>query len=478
MRRAVFPLFLPLLAACASMPPPRPAPVAQASRIVAIAFSSDGTVLHHVTRADNRCTLNKLRLSDRSVSSGDLPECPDDLQPLGDGSLLLISSDRSLWFGAHDEPPKDGNLVAAHNAATYATQSNGRIEWVRNDLTLQLDGRLRRVTFTPSGDRLIAVSEAREGERLVRFSRESSVGQPLTEFFERIESFAISPDGKEIVLSARRSGNDDVGILSAEGGDVRWIAPDPASETMVTWAPRGSKVSYVVTTSGGSLIRTVHVPTGYPLVVDFPLGSVSDFAWEPKAEKFAVVTSSLSKSDHVQLLRYGGESRETLVEPDQRTGAEADPLGTTGWVIAPRSVRYGEKYPLVVATEVSDPFRWRDLLLVAENQRVGLVLVKTDLEGLNQDFWRLATALAWVDPGLVYVISSQPVSEKKMAALSRETAGALKGSIHLVGPVSTGAGPAGTKRIRLLSVKAEPDADVESNAGAVILDDLRGRKRE
>src|SRR5689334_5523982 len=47
--------------------------------------------------------------------------------------------------------------------------------------------------------------------------------KPLTPQFAALDSYDVSFDRKEIVFSAKRKDNFDVGLVSMDGGDIHWI---------------------------------------------------------------------------------------------------------------------------------------------------------------------------------------------------------------------------------------------------------------
>src|ERR1043165_9768207 len=83
----------------------------------------------------------------------------------------------------------------------------------------------------------------------------------LTPRFAAIDSFDVSQSRREVAFSAKRTTNFEDGLVSLDGSDVHWIPEDPNDETGVQWAPRGNKVSYIVHTAAGDIVRTVHIPT-------------------------------------------------------------------------------------------------------------------------------------------------------------------------------------------------------------------------
>src|SRR5215813_6608413 len=105
----------------------------------------------------------------------------------------------------------------------------------------------------------------------------------LTPAFTAIQSFDVSLERRE---------NFDVGLVSLDGSDVHWIPAERFDETDVRWAPRGNKVSYIVHTLRGDIVRTVHIPTSAQLSVDFSNAQVDALAWDPPAERYAVIVES------------------------------------------------------------------------------------------------------------------------------------------------------------------------------------------
>src|SRR6202521_699222 len=182
----------------------------------------------------------------------------------------------------------------------------------------------------------------------------------LTPQFRAIQSFDVSLERREVVFSAMRTDNFnfDIGLVSLDGSEIHWVPPDPVDETDVQWAPRGNKISYIVHSKAGDLVRTVHIPTSLQLTADFPYGAVRAVAWEPQAERYAVVVTSPNASERVERLKYSGEGRETVVAPAVRLDAEIEPIGGAV-LMRPSAIRYSERLPLVVW--ITDaPFGWND----------------------------------------------------------------------------------------------------------------------
>src|SRR5436190_13407244 len=135
----------------------------------------------------------------------------------------------------------------------------------------------------------------------------------LTPAFSAVQSFDVSLDRGEVVFSAKRGDNFDVGLVSTDGSDIHWIPSERVDETDVQWAPRGNKVSFVVHTPRGDVVRTVHIPTAARLSVDCAGAQGDALAWDPPAERYAVIVESPEASQRVESVKYSGEERRTVV---------------------------------------------------------------------------------------------------------------------------------------------------------------------
>jgi hypothetical protein len=342
-------------------------------RITAVTFSgSDAQRLWIASDDSGTCRLSVLNLPGRTVDSvRDLAFCPTEMFSEADGSLRLTKGTISLHLdssGALVPSPDSGSLRSAR--------------------------KLRETGV------ILGVRQNGRGEALVKL--EAGQEKRLTPDFAVIDSFDIAPSGKEIVISADAGEGLNIGLLSMDGGEIRWIFPDPLPERLVTWAPRGSKISYVVEAHGGSIIRTVHIPTSYQLSIDFPLSTITSMAWEPAAEKFAVSLSSAHRSPGIDLMRYGGEERETIFGGAVVNADAVDRVGAAV-VMMPRVVRYGQRQPLVVWVTKESPFAWNESRgRLGRESDSGIAVVSP--AAVTAQLWSDLLSLPWVDKDRVFMI--------------------------------------------------------------------------
>lgn len=300
----------------------------------------------------------------------------------------------------------------------------------------------------PAGEIRIASTGA--GQRLMRGVT------PLTDSFLAIDSFDVSESRGEIVFSAKRADNFDIGLVAVEGSQVNWAPAEPVDEVGVQWAPRGNKVSYVVRARGGDLIRTLHIPTSFQLAADFPSAKIHALGWDPPAEKFAVVYSTPDASDRVEVMAYRDAERRMAVPPAVRLAADIEPLAPEAIVLRPQGVRYGEKLPLVVWID-DEPFAWSDARAeLLRNARVACVVTR---RAPADALWRAARETAWIDASRVFVVTPRAVD--------------VPNALIITGDPALGAG----RYRRSGGVVAVPPAVVQSFAARFIADQLKGTTR-
>jgi len=218
-------------------------------------------------------------------------------------------------------------------------------------------------------------------------------GTALTPRFAAIDSFSVSPERREVVFSAKRAANFDVGLVSLDGSEIHWIPEDPNDETAAQWAPRGNRVSYIVHTPGGDIVRTVHVPTSIQATADFPYASVRSLRWAPDGERYFVVVTSPDASERTESMHFGGEERRVEVAPKVRLDVAIEPLAG-GIVLRPSAIRYGEKLPLVVWV-APRLYGWNDRRgALLQRDRVACAIVT---KPPDDAFWQAVREVPWID---------------------------------------------------------------------------------
>src|SRR5579859_5443769 len=229
-------------------------------------------------------------------------------------------------------------------------------------------------------------------------------GKELTPEFKAIDSFDVSLERREVVFSAKRKDNFDIGLVSLDGSDIHWVPEDPADEVDVRWAPRGNKVSYIVRAIGGDLVRTVHIPTAMQLSADFPYARVHSVVWDADAERYSVKVTSPDASERTESLKYDGTARKTIVAPADHLDIDVESFGRNGVMLRPQLLRYNEQLPLVIWV-ADQPLEWnaaRGALM--KNNRIAVAVVKEVPEELPD--------LPWIDSHKIFLVSKETVRRR------------------------------------------------------------------
>lgn len=249
----------------------------------------------------------------------------------------------------------------------------------------------------PRAERITVATKTPAGTIAIRDNSIVNGDKVLAGPFLAIDSFDVSESRGEVVFSAKRKDNFDVGLVAVEGSKIVWVPEDPADEVAVQWAPRGNKVSYVVRVAGGDLVRTVHIPTATSLVVAFPWGRVTSLTWDVAAERYTVVYSTPDASDRREIARYGGEERGITTPPASRLDVTVEPLGTDAIVLRPNDLRYEEKVPVVVWID-DDLYAWNDArAALMKSARVAMVVAKKADVELKEP---------WMDPTRRFIVGA------------------------------------------------------------------------
>ncbi|MDQ6802144.1 MAG: hypothetical protein M3041_15070 [Acidobacteriota bacterium] len=228
-------------------------------------------------------------------------------------------------------------------------------------------------------------------------------GKDLTPQFAAIESFDVSLDRGEVVFSAKRKDNFDIGLVALDGSEIHWVPEDPADEMGPVWAPRGNKVAYIVHGKAGDTVRTVHIPTATQLSVPFPYATIRALAWDLPAERYFVVLSSPDASERVQSVKYDGQAPRTDVAPEVTLDVGTVPIGGA-LVLRPATIRYGEKIQLVVWI-ANPPYQWDDDRgTLMRTKRVACAIMP---RAPDDAFWAAVDATPWIDAQHVYVIGGR-----------------------------------------------------------------------
>ena len=142
--------------------------------------------------------------------------------------------------------------------------------------------------------------------------------QQITVDQAHIEFFDISPDGERLAVQSDRSGNPDIWVLPAPGGEMQQITSDPTPDWAPQWSPDGREIAYYAFRSGQREIWIAPVGGG-PARQLTHAGRALHEKWSPDgATVFYVGVGGL-----YSIPAAGGEPRKVGGDPPVRTSPDA-----------------------------------------------------------------------------------------------------------------------------------------------------------
>ncbi len=131
----------------------------------------------------------------------------------------------------------------------------------------------------------------------------------LTTGNETIEDVDVSPDGRWLVFDSDRSGNTDLYVMSAAGGEARQVTTDPAGDYGAAWSPDSRSIVFHSLRNGNRDIFTVDADgTGLRQRTSDPAQEL-DPDWSPDGASVAFEAIQASPGMRILELAEGGRSK-------------------------------------------------------------------------------------------------------------------------------------------------------------------------
>lgn len=121
------------------------------------------------------------------------------------------------------------------------------------------------------------------------------------------EAPAVSPDGRWVALSSTRDGNQELYVISIEGGPLRRLTNDPALDARPSWSPDGRKLAFSTARFGDWEIATLDVEALAVTRLTESRGLDDQPAWSPDG-KLLAFTSNRDGQFEVYTMTPEGQS--------------------------------------------------------------------------------------------------------------------------------------------------------------------------
>jgi Tol biopolymer transport system component len=282
-----------------------------------LAWSRDGRFLAYVDGAAQDVETTQLRAL--RLSDGESIALTDDRANVrgpawsADGRYLYFSANRAgvsdLW---RQRMSDDGTPSGAAQQVTTAVE-------------------VRHAGFSPDGRRM-AFAKGRWVANVWRVpildDRPATWADAQQMTFEHafIEFVDVSPDGRRLLFSSDRAGNQDLWTMPI-GGEVVRLTADPAPEWGPRWSPDGSEIAFYASRTGNREIWVMRADGGAPRrLTDVPAVDVTP-SWSPDGRTLTFRSERTGNSEIWTVASRGGDERQLTHEPAADYGPAFSPDG-------------------------------------------------------------------------------------------------------------------------------------------------------
>ena len=251
--------------------------------------------------------------------------------------VWLISpagQERQLTSTPDDEFPatvaRDGSGVIVVAVREVDGLHREELRWVddRGQVTLlgKPSGRARNPSLAPDGTWLVAESDAEGFSDLVRIARgpgaSSTAVVRLTATPEGDFEPSVSPDGKSIAFVSSRTGNPEIHVMDADGGNVRQLTAFHKEDWAPVWSRDGQWIAFLSTREGRARVFVVR-RDGTDMrpvsgAATAPDGEERDIAWHPDSQRLAFVARQPDGRTRIWLASMDGKEPVTLTDGQKR----------------------------------------------------------------------------------------------------------------------------------------------------------------
>lgn len=152
-----------------------------------------------------------------------------------------------------------------------------------------------------------------------------------------------SPDGKQIVFSSDRDGNEEIYVIGADGNGLRRLTDHPSDDRNPAWSPDGSNLVFDTQRWGPPTLWVMPADGGDRRRVTRTLGRWEAIpAWSPDGDWFAYSTRRLGGSWRVAAVRTDGTGERIVASARGDCRPDFSPDGTTVAFVSTRADHRGD----------------------------------------------------------------------------------------------------------------------------------------
>ena len=194
----------------------------------------------------------------------------------------------------------------------------------------------RDAVWSPDGTLLAFVSHRDGNAEIYRMRPDGGDLRRLTENPATDDMPVWSPDGSRIAFTSDREGSSDIYVIDAERTYIERLTRHPAADFSPAWSPDGRWIAFVSMRDGNSELYRVEVATRAVERLTSSPGADYAPAWSPDGSRIAFVSGRDGNFEIYVIDADGGNPRNVTRDPNGDVAVAWSPNGDRLVVISDR----------------------------------------------------------------------------------------------------------------------------------------------
>lgn len=169
--------------------------------------------------------------------------------------------------------------------------------------------------YSPEGEEILFSARSESGADIYRMQLSSHDGTRLTDDRGADGGAVWSPDGEQIAFESWRDGNYEIYLMNRDGTGLRNLTNHPESDTEPRFSPDGTQVLFLGVRDGDRDLYTLELATGRLHQVTDLSNVYGGAAWSPDGERIVFQVSRMN-GEHLMLVDADGDHLRDLTPDD------------------------------------------------------------------------------------------------------------------------------------------------------------------
>jgi TolB protein len=145
----------------------------------------------------------------------------------------------------------------------------------------------QRPSWFPDGEQIAFLSRRSGNDEMWVLSLKSGRERKLFGLAQDITFPLLSPDGKQIVFNSKKSGTTNLWLVPSEGGEPKQLTFDKESMGFACWSPDSKYIAFEAKRGDDNLLSIIPGTGGDPVQLNFGHGQSWPFSFSKDGDKIA-----------------------------------------------------------------------------------------------------------------------------------------------------------------------------------------------